>query len=180
MKCTRYHYMKEVEKFLCNEEYKNDSVLEISGKTNEWLKYFKIHTIANYPEIDAHKLPYDNESFDAVICNQVLEHVKKPWICVNEFYRVLKSDGILILSSPFIYQEHNHPIDNWRFTPNGLKILCEEFSEILMTHKAGNTKMLEHMLKYPNDRNSDQFKSLLNYEDDKKNYYSISTLIAKK
>jgi ubiquinone/menaquinone biosynthesis C-methylase UbiE len=156
-----------------------DNVLEISGNTREWLKYFKFHTIANFPEVDAHDLPYKDESFDAVLCNQVLEHVKNPWVCVKEFHRVLKGGGILILSSPFIYQEHNHPVDNWRFTISGLRILCEDFSEVLLTCKGGNSKMVKHIVENPSDRDSKKFQSLLKYEDNQK-YYITSTIIVRK
>jgi ubiquinone/menaquinone biosynthesis C-methylase UbiE len=172
--------MKEVISFLSDQKYSSESVLEIRGKTKEWLSFFKRHTFAAFPEVDAHNLPYSDDSFDAVFCNQVLEHVSKPWVCVDEFHRVLKSGGILILSSPFIYQEHNHPVDNWRFTPSGLGVLCENFSEILLSHKGGNSKMVEHMIKNPSDRHSRRFRSLLAHEDENKIYYTISTIIAKK
>jgi len=178
-KCTRYHYMKEVGRFLKTKNYKNDNVLEISGHTQEWLRYFKSKTIAKFPEVDAHKLPYKNASFDAVICNQVLEHVRKPWVCVEEFRRVLVDGGILIISSPFIYQEHNYPVDNWRFTPSGLEVLCEDFSEVLILHRGGNSKMIEHMIKHPTDRRSDEFYTFLDVEEEKL-YYTTSTIVVKK
>lgn len=170
--------MKAVEGYLSKGGYANGSALEISGSTAEWLKYFSKHTIAKYPEIDAHSLPYADNSFDAVFCNQVLEHVRKPWVCVKEFHRVLKDGGMVIISSPFIYQEHNWPEDNWRFTVDGLKILCEDFSKIALTHKGGNSKMLQHMIKNPDDRRSKEFNSLLNHEDQDKIYYVKSTIIA--
>lgn len=180
MKCTRFHYMKCVDDFLSKEQYNNDSALEISGQTQEWLKFFKTHTVADFPNIDAHNLPYTNESFDAVFCNQVLEHVKRPWVCVKQFHRVLKPNGIVIISSPFIYQEHHHPIDNWRFTTDGLKILCEDFSEILVAHKGGNSNMVEHMIRNPEDRRSPDFQKLLNNKDSRQLYYVTSTIIARK
>ena len=50
MKCTRFHYMKCVDDFLSKEQYNNDSALEISGQTQEWLKFFKTHTVADYKQ----------------------------------------------------------------------------------------------------------------------------------
>jgi len=89
-KATRNEYTSKVFSFLKKHKYNNDSVLENSGNTVEWLQFFKRKTLTSFPKIDAHDLPYQNNSFDCVIANQVLEHVKKPWVCVKEFHRVLK------------------------------------------------------------------------------------------
>ena len=42
---------------------------------------------------DAHKLPFDNESFDFITSYEVLEHVKDPDLVLSEINRVLKSSG---------------------------------------------------------------------------------------
>lgn len=46
---------------------------------------------------DAHSLPFPNESFDVVICAEVLEHVKNPKKVLLEIKRVLTKDGIVII-----------------------------------------------------------------------------------
>ena len=46
---------------------------------------------------DAHTLPFPNESFDVVICAEVLEHVKNPQKVLREIKRVLTSNGIAII-----------------------------------------------------------------------------------
>lgn len=46
---------------------------------------------------DAHSLPFPNESFDVVICTEVLEHVKNPEKVLREIKRVLTKDGIAII-----------------------------------------------------------------------------------
>ena len=56
-------------------------------------KYKKIKLIYE----DAHELPFKNNSFDLVICTEVLEHVKDPGVVLLEIKRVLKKDGIAIL-----------------------------------------------------------------------------------
>lgn len=52
---------------------------------------------------DILNLHYNNDSFDLVICNHVLEHVKDDQKALKEIYRVLKTDGIAILMVPIDY-----------------------------------------------------------------------------
>lgn len=96
-----------------------------------------------YPDIDIHVMPYDDNKFDYVVADQVLEHVKKPWIAVEEVRRVLKPGGLAILTSALIFYVHGIPHDYWRFTPDGLKILCENFSYI---HECRGTGDLNFMI----------------------------------
>ncbi len=48
------------------------------------------------------KLPYENESFDYVVCVEGLEHIENPGNAVREFSRILRSGGQLIASTPNI------------------------------------------------------------------------------
>ena len=45
-------------------------------------------------------LPYKDEEFDIVVLAEVLEHLYNPEVCLYEINRVLKKDGILIMSTP--------------------------------------------------------------------------------
>jgi SAM-dependent methyltransferase len=81
---------------------------------------------------DALDLPFENDSFDTIISTQVLEHVAKPWIMVKEIHRVLKKDGICILTAPFLEPYHPDPHDYFRYTAEGLQSLFKnENFEIL-------------------------------------------------
>jgi uncharacterized protein YbaR (Trm112 family) len=44
---------------------------------------------------DAHNLPFEDNAFDGVVVQAVLEHVVDPWQCVEEIHRVLKEDGLV-------------------------------------------------------------------------------------
>ena len=58
-----------------------------------------------------------SESFDAVLCLHVFEHLARPWIALEQIRRVLRSDGYLYISVPtFGYPRHNYPGDYWRVT----------------------------------------------------------------
>jgi len=77
-------------------------------------------------------LPIKEDFFDAVLCTQVLEHLKKPAESIREMYRVLKPGGYLFLTAPMSHNEHQVPYDFFRYTSYGLKYLCEVagFTEI--------------------------------------------------
>ena len=51
---------------------------------------------------DARCIPFRTEAFDHVVCSEVLEHVHNPEVALNEFYRVLRNSGRLILTTPNI------------------------------------------------------------------------------
>ena len=77
-----------------------------------------IESDGNYP------LPFIKNEYDVILCTEVLEHVKNPQLLISEFYRISKKDGILILSTPFLYPIHESPDDYWRFTPFALTLLA--------------------------------------------------------
>ena len=74
---------------------------------------------------DARTLPFADQSFDAVLCFQVLEHIDRPEAVIRELARVLKPGGLGLLSVPFCYNLHLEPHDFFRFSPYGLRALLE-------------------------------------------------------
>ena len=82
---------------------------------------------------DAHNLPFENESFDTVIMQAVIEHLHSPNKAVDEAFRVLKKGGILYLEVPFLQGFHADPHDYQRFTEVGLKKLVEKFDKVLLS-----------------------------------------------
>lgn len=79
---------------------------------------------------DAHRLPFEDNSFDGVIVQAVLEHVVDPWQCVEEIHRVLKEDGLVYAETPFMAQVHGGRYDFTRFTYLGHRRLFRKFEEI--------------------------------------------------
>ena len=100
-------------------------------------------TAPPYPEVDMHKMPYKDNYFDYVIADNVIEHVRKPWICAEEARRVLVPGGIGIFISGLMCPVHGAPDDYFRFTPFGLRVLCENFSEIIESRGLGNRRFIE-------------------------------------
>ena len=60
---------------------------------------------------DGHDLPFADCSFDAVVCQAVLEHVIDPYRVVSEIERVLKPSGLVYSEIPFIQQVHEGAYD---------------------------------------------------------------------
>lgn len=79
---------------------------------------------------DAHDLPFPDQDFDLVLAVAVLEHVADPQRCVGEFWRVLKSDGCVFATTPFLQPVHMGAYDFTRFTPLGHRRLFRHFDEI--------------------------------------------------
>lgn len=70
---------------------------------------------------DAERLPFPDSCLDGVICFEVLEHVNAPQTVLKEISRVLKPNGKLWLSMPFLYPLHDAPYDFQRYTTFGLR-----------------------------------------------------------
>jgi len=75
---------------------------------------------------DAHSLPFASGSMNTVLLLEVLEHLKDPEVALKEAFRVLKPDGKLLLSAPFLYPVHDEPHDYRRWTMYGLELLVQQ------------------------------------------------------
>lgn len=84
---------------------------------------------------DGKIFPYSSDSFDSVLCNQVLEHVFNPDEFLQEINRVLKLGGKLLLTVPFVWDEHEQPYDYARYSSFGLRALLEKNGFAIRQHK---------------------------------------------
>ncbi|UAJ71503.1 class I SAM-dependent methyltransferase [Synechocystis sp. PCC 7339] len=83
--------------------------------------------------------PFIDEEFDSVISNEVLEHIFNPDIFLSEVNRVLKPQGILLITVPFVWDEHEQPYDYARYSSFGLKHLLKKHGfKILEYRKSMN------------------------------------------
>lgn len=83
---------------------------------------------------DGKRFPFEDARFEAVLCNQVLEHVFNPDDFIGELARVMAPGGRLLLTVPFIWDEHEQPWDYARYTSYGLKHLLERHGLQVVRH----------------------------------------------
>jgi SAM-dependent methyltransferase len=88
---------------------------------------------------DVEALPQADASVGTVLALNTLEHVPRFWRGLEEMYRVLRPDGVLIASCPFYFHLHSFPRDYWRFSPEALEWLLQRYpSKILGRHGPRN------------------------------------------
>lgn len=73
---------------------------------------------------DGENIPFQDDEFDLVLCTEVLEHAIAPDKIMMEMRRVLKFGGILIVTVPSMWGEHEVPFDFRRYTSFGVKKLA--------------------------------------------------------
>jgi SAM-dependent methyltransferase len=84
---------------------------------------------------DGKTFPFDDSEFDSVVTNQVLEHIFTPNDFLQEIYRVLKPNGKLLLTVPFVWDEHEQPYDYARYSSFGLKDLLNKNGFEILDHR---------------------------------------------
>lgn len=79
------------------------------------------------PELlgDVQHLPFGDDTFDNVLCTEVLEHVPEPGHGMDELFRVLKPGGRALITVPMSWNLHYVPYDFYRYTRYGLAYLAE-------------------------------------------------------
>ncbi len=87
-----------------------------------------------------------DESYDSALCLEVLEHVPHPFDGFSELGRILKKDGVLIMSVPHLSRLHEEPWDFYRYTKYALKSILEErgFEIVEITSRGGLFSFLGH------------------------------------
>jgi SAM-dependent methyltransferase len=89
-------------------EYRTQDFCQYEGTRDGLMKdEWAYHAIDYVSDIAA--IPVEDESFDAVLCTEVLEHVPEPIAALREMSRVLKPGGTLLLTAPFTAGLHQEP-----------------------------------------------------------------------
>ena len=95
---------------------------------------------------DGQVIPFDKETFDHVICTEVLEHAADPQKLIDEIHRVLRTDGLLVLTVPFAARVHFAPHDYRRFTLFGLARLLSRFRDVQVQPRGNDIAVVANKL----------------------------------
>jgi len=75
---------------------KGSSGIDIDDRFNLNLKDYKVIK----HDLNLMRMPFKDDQFDTLLCSHVLEHLNSPHITLNEFKRIVKPNGIIILAVP--------------------------------------------------------------------------------
>jgi ubiquinone/menaquinone biosynthesis C-methylase UbiE len=91
---------------------------------------------------DGKRLPFSDNSFESVVCFEVLEHVFNIDEVLSEISRVLKPNGCLLVTVPFAWDEHEIPYDFARYTSFGISNVLERNGFKILELKKSTTSFL--------------------------------------
>ncbi len=75
---------------------------------------------------DGVNIPFEKDTFDLILCLNVLEHALEPIDLLLEMKRVLKPSGAILICIPFLIAEHEEPFDFRRYTSFGISKLAKD------------------------------------------------------
>jgi SAM-dependent methyltransferase len=126
-------------------------VLELGGSNgtiSAMLPRARYEVAPNWPEVDVQDLSaFAAGAYDAVVLDNILEHVQQPERAVLEVHRILRGGGLCICLTPFLIRVHDYPGDYWRFTDAGLRELFKAYDEVNVT-PWGNRFTLKTILRH--------------------------------
>ncbi len=97
---------------------------------------------------DGETMPFESNSFECAFGTEVLEHCPEPEIVLKEVLRVLKPEGVFFFTVPFLWNLHEVPNDEYRYTPFSLERHLKNtgFNEIKINATGGWHAAMAQML----------------------------------
>ena len=97
---------------------------------------------------DGKTIPFPDEHFDSVFSSEVFEHIFNLEEIIPEIKRVMKKGSKILITCPFVWNEHEIPFDYARYTQFALKHLLEKNGfEILIQDKSGDFTMAIYQMR---------------------------------
>lgn len=150
-KASRYRFIKKklstknLER-LCSENATDKRTLVVHSEDVDYEPFFSnafavtkradkpadMHVDLYYEDVSK----IESESFEIILCTGLLEHIPDPQRLIDEFRRILKPGGELIISASAVFSFHEGPDNFFHFTPYGFEILFKDWSKIKMLRGA--------------------------------------------
>lgn len=92
------------------------------------------------------EIPFADEKFDCLLCTEVLEHVFEFEVLIGEMRRVLKNNGIGIVTIPWSARYHYIPYDFFRYTRSSLQKMFAEFSSVQIKPRGSDIPVIANKL----------------------------------
>lgn len=116
---------KPYEKLFKSSQYIGLEIDTYENRRNKKADYF----------YDGNKFPFQDSEFDGIVVNEVFEHVFNPSDFLAEINRVLKPEGMLLMTVPFVWDEHEQPHDYARYSSFGLISIVEKNGFKVIEHR---------------------------------------------
>lgn len=148
---TAINRRKQVQDLIMSISEPQLNVLDIGSGYRDWSHLFdsssKYETVdirhdsgATYiGDFNAFDFP---RKYNLVIATELLEHLPNPKQFFIKCNELLTNDGKVLVSFPFLFKIHADPDDFFRYTPQGIKALSEEFFSIESVYSHGNRLQL--------------------------------------
>ena len=137
----------------CGKMPYKDHILNHSGVisyTGLDIETAKVYDKQIKPDVtwDGVTMPFNDKDFDCAFGTEVLEHCPQPEIILKEVHRVLKPGGIFFFTVPFLWNLHETPHDEYRYTPFALERHLENagFKDIQLKATGGWHASMAQML----------------------------------
>lgn len=120
----------------------NGSVREYFTDAKEYIGIDSMKGLGVDKVLNAHNIlkVWGAETFDTVLCLEMLEHDDKPWITIENVKKVLKKAGFLIMSTPtFGFPLHRFPKDYFRFGEDAFREIFFRDIKILRLSEVKDT-----------------------------------------
>jgi SAM-dependent methyltransferase len=105
----------------------------------------EVPDVITYP---GREMPFEDASFSAALCIEVLEHAPDPVFLLEEISRVLQDDGRLVLTVPWSARRHHIPHDYHRFTRERLADLLSvmDFVDVAISERGTDVAVVANKL----------------------------------
>ncbi len=138
---VNHYHVKKFTKFAVSQLKEGSKILDAGAGEcpyKDYFKAFQYHACDlkvgdetwNYSNInfecDLENIPIKSNTYDAVLCYNILEHVPYPSKIIAEFYRILKKNGKLFIAVPQEWKLHQEPHNYFNFTKYGLNLVLKD------------------------------------------------------